>query len=271
MIMNCYYQMAMTGYRQGYGYQVCHGQQQQQGFYYGQQQQQQQQGFHYGQQQQQQQQHQQRMQRKCTICEKIDGNQKIMHTHKVSECPFLKTNVCTICLEFGHMPSHCKNQPIPPVRTPAFLLNTEDSNNERDGEIVCMLCMESDETCIDCGVKYLEDMEKHVQKEKEKIRELCQYQDILEKRSCRMAIINGFYQGLCGFCKNSKEYNPNNIWQNNHTIKNCPKLALTVCRSCGGKGHTDRYCKVSEDLNSMIEHIDLDIEREQLIVDFDMV
>jgi hypothetical protein len=44
---------------------------------------------------------------------------------------------------------------------------------------------------------------------------------------------------MCFFCKNSGE---TESAYTSHTKHNCQKLANIECLSCGGKGHTERYC-----------------------------
>ena len=44
---------------------------------------------------------------------------------------------------------------------------------------------------------------------------------------------------MCFFCKNSGE---TESAYTGHTKHNCQKLANIECLSCGGKGHTERYC-----------------------------
>ena len=177
----------------------------------------------------------------CTICKFIPGNEEYIFSHNAFGCPFMKTNICTNCFQYGHTPKYCQNQKVftsPPLLT--------DVKRYYSGEAA----------------------------EDEMLKRLVQHEKVCE----RLSILNGGYTGACTFCRNSKQYNPCNRWMNNHSLSKCPRLALVVCRYCGNKGHTDRKCpkkqeKESRMCDEMMDGTDgmgTDGVDEELIVDFDI-
>lgn len=176
----------------------------------------------------------------CTICKFIPGNEEYIFTHTAFECPFMKTNICTNCFQYGHTPKYCKQQKVF-VSRPVLA----DVERYRSGEDA----------------------------EDEMLKRVIQYEKVCEK----LAILNGNYTGACTFCRNSKQYNPCNRWMNNHTLTKCPRLALVVCRFCGCKGHTDRKCQKKQqqetacDSDEMMGGVDGENDQDaEMIVDFDI-
>ena len=173
----------------------------------------------------------------CTICTKIRGNERYVQNHKVSNCPFLKTTLCTKCWEYGHMPNYCKSMYRPLVPPPLL-------------SVAPVRC--SGESCIGEDYKNCEDCYALTEAKKMEYESMRMNQmGMCERNQNRACLAKYGNMGGCGFCKNSKEYDENNIWFNNHGLKSCPRLALTVCSFCKQRGHTDRHCGMKKCMDGM--------------------
>lgn len=153
--------------------------------------------------------------RRCTFCKDIEGNESIQYSHHVSECPYLKINICNNCFYRGHTAGYCPNKTrFSGMMNLATVANRELARNpEMDIETKL-----KHETTI---MKFLGET---------------------DYRLNMMRILKGALKGNCKFCLNSQQYDPYNFWHNNHQICNCPRLALVVCKNCKQKGHCDKVC-----------------------------
>jgi len=164
----------------------------------------------------------------CRICQSTPELMQHSNSHHTNNCPFIKTIRCFNCLEYGHTPKYCVNK--------RANLEKPDYNKLRP------FFQESQD---EFEVEMMERIY------------------IYERNLNRIGTINHGMVGCCSFCKNSREYNINNKWMNNHSISMCPRLALVTCRSCGKKGHLDRYCPKNETVsNDMVE------DDESFVLDF---
>lgn len=199
----------------------------------------------------------------CNVCSYIPGNDRYVYTHNASECPFLKTVVCQNCLEMGHFDHQCRaGANMTALKKPGLLKYgpttfVSDSCSSMDCDV--------DDKCDHCLQKYNERIKMEIRCDIHNVKMLTNY----ESKVHRQDIINGSNKGQCNFCKNSKEYNENNVWFNNHIMKNCPRLALVVCKLCRGRGHNDKHCTVFKGFSNMKLNDLTDLT--DLIVDFDAI
>lgn len=197
----------------------------------------------------------------CTICIKTRGNERYAQTHKVSNCPFLKTTLCTKCYEYGHMPNYCKSLYRPLVPPPLL-------------PVASVRC--SGESCIGEEYRNCEDCYALTEQRKMEYESMRMNQmGMCERNQNRACLARYGNMGGCGFCKNSKEYDESNIWFNNHGLKNCPRLALTVCSFCKQRGHTDRHCGMKKCMDGLtglsvntVDSMD-GMDEDEMVIDFD--
>lgn len=164
----------------------------------------------------------------CTICKFIPGNEDCMFSHCANNCPFMKTNICTNCFQTGHTPKYCTNRTV-------FVSAPRLTDVKRQ-----------------CPAEEVEQ---------EMLNRIIQHENAINK----ITILNGGYHGACTFCKNSRQYNPQNRWMNNHVLQTCPRLALVVCRCCGNRGHTDKKCPQKNQEEIVDDGMELD---DEFILDF---
>lgn len=200
----------------------------------------------------------------CTFCSMIPDNAALMNTHTVSNCPYLKINICTNCFKRGHTQKYCterNNVQVLKQKVHAETLAQEKVNKES----------------LNMKEKYTLDIKLEIIK----MRLNC----AIEHQTHMYNVIHrGALKGQCNFCTKSKQYNEANVWQNNHTINICPKLAMVTCRTCHGRGHMDSHCPTnkkrgyehvvmtdkSSDISSDCDRDrDSDDQEDAYIIDFD--
>ncbi len=157
----------------------------------------------------------------CAFCLGRNPDDKIAHTHCVRDrngapwCPFLPLNICTVCFHKGHTGSYCMN------RQKVMQSEVTLKKMEIERESRC-----DDEDFI---TEYY-----NLQLEVEVFR---------LRRMLAQQVLNGELHGNCKYCRSLHYYKHTDIFMNNHSTKECPRIALFKCNYCGERGHNVRHCK----------------------------